>query len=74
MILCSEVHKFEFSNRASDSSDLILTTNDREPFIAVMRSEPSDARSDGLKLRSIAAQHCPPIQKYSYCTPKCDAH
>ncbi|KAI8531539.1 hypothetical protein RHMOL_Rhmol11G0144400 [Rhododendron molle] len=40
------------SDRASDGSDLISATNDREPFIAEMRSEPSNARSDNLKVRS----------------------
>ncbi|KAI8563087.1 hypothetical protein RHMOL_Rhmol03G0086100 [Rhododendron molle] len=33
---------FEPSDRASDCSDLISATNDRESFIVEMRSEPSN--------------------------------
>ncbi|KAI8555590.1 hypothetical protein RHMOL_Rhmol05G0184500 [Rhododendron molle] len=45
---------FEPSDHASDGLDLISTTNDRESFIAKMRSEPSDANDS--KVRS--ALHC----------------
>ncbi|KAI8528384.1 hypothetical protein RHMOL_Rhmol12G0144700 [Rhododendron molle] len=44
---------FEPSDHTSDGSDPILATNDREPFIAEMRSEPLDARSDGLEVCSM---------------------
>ncbi|KAI8562897.1 hypothetical protein RHMOL_Rhmol03G0071100 [Rhododendron molle] len=44
MVLCSEVyntvlHTSEPSDRASDSSDLISTTNDQKLCIVEMRSE-----------------------------------
>ncbi|KAI8549628.1 hypothetical protein RHMOL_Rhmol06G0039600 [Rhododendron molle] len=44
--------RFDLSERASDGSDLILETNYQEPFIADMRSEPSDSRSDGSDVHS----------------------
>lgn len=51
------------SSRASDSSDLILATYDRESFLIEIRSEPSNAQSDGSKVHSTvlrtAAHHHP---------------
>lgn len=46
----------EPSDRASDGSDLILAINDRESFIAKMRFEPADARSNGLEMCSTGAE------------------
>ncbi|KAI8546225.1 hypothetical protein RHMOL_Rhmol07G0100900 [Rhododendron molle] len=41
LVLCSTVlHIYKPSDCASDDSDLISATNNREPFIAEMRSEP----------------------------------
>ncbi|KAI8549772.1 hypothetical protein RHMOL_Rhmol06G0051300 [Rhododendron molle] len=48
LVLCNRavLRTFELSDCASDGSDIISTINDRESFIAEMRSEPLDTRSD----------------------------
>ncbi|KAI8571773.1 hypothetical protein RHMOL_Rhmol01G0144900 [Rhododendron molle] len=58
MVLCSEVHNTvlctsEPSDHASNGSNLILATNNRESFITEMRSDPSDVRSDGSEVRNM---------------------
>ncbi|KAI8566334.1 hypothetical protein RHMOL_Rhmol02G0032800 [Rhododendron molle] len=52
LVLCSKVHTSEQSDCTSNDSDLISATNDREPFITDMRSESSNAQSDGSDVHS----------------------
>ncbi|KAI8566333.1 hypothetical protein RHMOL_Rhmol02G0032700 [Rhododendron molle] len=52
LVLCSKVHTFELSDCTSNNSNLISATNDREPFITDMRSESSNAQSDGSDVHS----------------------
>ncbi|KAI8530311.1 hypothetical protein RHMOL_Rhmol11G0047000 [Rhododendron molle] len=46
------LHTSKPSDSVSNGSDLISTTNNREPFIAEMRSELSDAQSNDLEVHS----------------------
>lgn len=54
---------FESLDRASNSSDAI---NDREPFVAEIRFESSNAQSNGSEVHSNAtAQHHPHSMKHA---------
>ncbi|XP_058217517.1 EIN3-binding F-box protein 1-like [Rhododendron vialii] len=47
------LRNFEPLDRALDGSDFISAFNDQEPFITELRSEPSDARSDGSEVHNM---------------------